>query len=62
MSNESMGESLYELTNINKIIKKDKFENINKNKFKFNKIDDNAIINRFSIFRNKNTCLDKLTL
>jgi len=43
MSNESMGESLYELTNINpQLIKKDKLDNINRNKFKSNKqINDN---------------------
>jgi len=57
MSNESMGESLYELTNINpQLIKKDKLDNINRNKFKSNKqINDNESINKFSIFRNKNT-------
>jgi hypothetical protein len=56
MSNESMGESLYELTNINpQLIKKDKLE-INRNKFKSNEqINDNESINKFSIFRNKNT-------
>jgi len=57
MSNESMGECLYELTNINpQLIKKDKLDNINRNKFKSNKqINDNESINKFSIFRNKNT-------